>query len=105
MNRSPNHDSTGPLYTAADEAREEAITARAAEILADTNELMNAAGSDDKIAAALCEVARLCMDRTGWGWNAEHGRIAPFALLPATTALRAAIYEHAEREWDKENRE
>ncbi len=89
----------------ADDKREDAITARAAEILADNNALTNAAAEDTAVERALCDVVRIAMDRTKWKVGARLERIPPPTFLIATTALRAALYAYAERELDKEDRE
>lgn len=86
-----------------EEAFEAACEARAAEILADNNELTNAAAEDPAIERALCEIARICMNkRERWigHWCRDIGEfvsVPPPEFLANTTALRAAISEYARR--------
>lgn len=79
------------------------VDARAAEILADDNELTNAAAEDSNIHRALCHIVRINMDRTSWPRGGIYADIVtpPHALTFATTALRIAISEYACRELEK----
>lgn len=87
-----------------DERREEAIEARAAEILADDDELLDASCENPDVARALCNVIRHNMDRTNWTRGGLYADILtpPPVLLFATAALRAALYEVARKQVDKE---
>jgi hypothetical protein len=87
--------------------RDDLIEARAAEILADNNQLSNAMGCEPKIEQAVCDIARICADRLSWenvGYGRFYRNVPPPALLAATTALRDALSNFAEKEMDAEGK-